>query len=362
MGLVLTETTSGRRPRGGNGEAAPAQEEPPLLSIVVANWEGERWLARCLSSLQVSARSSGRTFELIVVDDASTDGSTAIVKDSFPRARLLINKRNIGFARSVNRAVRAAHGRILLLANNDIVCRQDYVARLTSWFLPLESSSPKPDPAPLFGVSARTVGWYDGKPNQLCMGALWSGGRITPAWSDPPAPSPCLFVQAGAAAYDLRLFRELAGLSMQYEPGYWEDYDLSWRAARRGWRQLYDPGAFALHVGGGSMTKRFGPDGVARMKTRNHLLFELTHLRSPGLLLQWAARIPLRLAREVSSGEYRQAHSFTRGLLSALPRLRSALAARLAQPSGLSDLNLLAPWANFRSSYRAPAQKEVSTE
>ena len=347
MAPVLTEgPAESRNPRDRKG-AASRCAEPPLLSIVVPNWQGEQWLGRCLSALQVSARAAGHSFELIVVDDASTDGSRALVRERFPRVRLLPNRRNVGFARSVNRGIRAARGRVLVLANNDIVCAQDFISRLTGWFLSGEGGTG----APLFAVSARTVSWYDGRPNQLCMGAVWQGGRITPAWSDPAEPSPCLFVQAGAAAYDLRLVRELAGFCTLFEPGYWEDYDLSWRAARRGWRQIYDPRAFALHAGGGSMTKRFGAERVSAMKARNHLLFELTHLRSPGLLLQWGARIPLRLAREWAEGTHRRSHSFTRALLAALPGLRAALAIRLTQPGGVPDREILAPWTGFRSSY-----------
>ena len=347
MAPVLTEgPAESRRPRNRKG-AASRCAEPPLLSIVVPNWQGEQWLGRCLSALQVSARAAGHPFELIVVDDASSDSSVAVIRERFPRVRLFVNKRNAGFARSVNRGIRAARGRVLVLANNDIVCAQDFIGRLTEWF----PDSGRGGGAPLFAVSARTVSWYDGRPNQLCMGAVWQGGRITPAWSDPADPSPCLFAQAGAAAYDIQLVRTLGGLSTLFEPGYWEDYDLSWRAARRGWRQIYDPHAFALHAGGGSMTKRFGAARVAAMKGRNHLLFELAHLRSPQLLAQWSARIPLRLARDCADGSWRQPHSFSRAMQEALPRLREALAMRLSEPAGVSDLSLLAPWASFKPSY-----------
>ncbi len=51
----------------------------PVFSVVVTNWNGEQWLARCLSSLQFSARATGLAFELIVVDDASADGSVPLI-------------------------------------------------------------------------------------------------------------------------------------------------------------------------------------------------------------------------------------------------------------------------------------------
>lgn len=323
-----------------------SSESPkPFVSIVVANWQGEQYLARCLSSLQISARRSGFPFEIIVVDDASSDRSLQIIRDSFPSVRLVPNRENQGFARTINRGARAARGPVLLLANNDIVAREEFVGSLVRWFSPDTPARPKgAERGPLFAVSAKTVGWYDGRPNQLCMGAVWKGGRITPAWSNPALASPCLFAQAGAAAYDRKLFRQLGGLSRLYEPGYWEDYDLSWRAARMGWQQLYDPGAFALHVGGGSMTRRFGAEGVAAMKTRNHLLFEATNLRSPALISEWAGRMPLRLARDEN-------RRFSRAFMETLARMPEILKVRYRTRGLVSDLKLLEPWRNFTPSF-----------
>lgn len=316
--------------------------------MVVPNWNGERWIARCLSSLQISARAFGRAFEILLVDDASDDASLSIVRRQFPAVRILPRRVNGGFARAVNVGMRAARGRYLLLANNDLSVNQDFVGRLVSCLEEKGRAGEK-----VFAVSARTVGWYNGRPNQVAMGALWKGGRVTPAWNDAPETSPCLFVQAGAALYDLRRFRALGGLSTIYEPGYWEDYDLSWRAARRGWTQYYEPAAFALHVGGGSMTRRYGEEGVRDMKARNHLLFEMIHLRSPRLLAEWSGRLPLDLAREIARGA--APGGLVRGIRGCLPRVGAVLRARLnaLPPSGpvLSDEEILAPWRGFRSSY-----------
>lgn len=324
-------------------------ENRPVVSIIVANWNGAGMLPRCLSSLQISARRAGHPFEILVIDDASSDESVGMVREQFPRVRLATNPRNIGFARTINRGARMARGRVLLLANNDLAVRDDFVAEIVKWFLP--DAPPRPEGAPrgpLFGISAKTVGWYDGKPNQLCMGAVWQGGRITPAWQETPGAAPCLFVQAGAAAYDTALFRKLGGLATFYEPGYWEDYDLSWRAARRGWAQLYDPAAFALHMGGGSMRRRYGDDAVEAMKARNHLLFEAANLRSPRLLAEWSARLALNLARDTSRGGRRP---LMRATAEATERLAQAFRARLFDGGHVSDLSLLAPWREFEPSY-----------
>jgi hypothetical protein len=312
------------------------RSDKPDVSIIVVNWEGEEWLARCLSSLQLSARHSGRACEMIVVDDASTDGSVALVRERFPKAVLLANPHNRGFAWAVTRGVLAARGRHVVLCNNDLVAREEFVGELLA---PFEGTRAKR----LFAVSARTMGWYDGKPNQLCMGAVWKGGRLTPAWSDPSTVSRCLFVQAGAAAYRRDLWMKLGGLASLYEPGYWEDYDLSWRAAKAGLEQVYAPRALALHVGGGSMRKRYGDEGVERMKARNHLLFEMANLSSPRLLAEWSARLPLNVMR--------QWPGYARGLADAAPRLAAALARRVSLPRVVPDSALLDRTKDFTPSY-----------
>jgi len=317
----------------------------PLVSIIVANWEGEAWIARALSSLQTSARAADHHFEVIVVDDASSDGSVDLIRKRFPRVRLVQNPRNLGFRRTVNRGVRAARGRVVVLCNNDLSVQETFIGNLTRWFI----EPPQNVPGPLFAVSARTLGWYDGRPNQLCMGARFRGGRITPAFLDPKEPTPCLFAQAGAAAYDRELFLRLGGLSSLYEPGYWEDYDLSLKAARRGWAQLYDPSAIALHIGGGSMQKRFGAQRVAMYKARNHLIFEWRHITSPALAIRHAAQLPIALFREAAAGET----TFLRAVAGATARIPAIWRARLADRSNSprSDKELLDPWREFTPSY-----------
>lgn len=323
----------------------------PDFSVVVANWEGERWIARTLSALQLSARVTGLAGEIIVVDDASADGSVDVVRRSFPKVRLLVNERNEGFGETTMRGVRAARGRVVVLCNNDLVPKEEFLPNLLRWFTGEAARLPGNVVIPrdrLFGVSARTLSWFDGTPNQLCMGAVWQGGRITPAWTDPRRPSPVLFVQAGAAAYDRAALLRLGGLSPLFAPGYWEDYDLSYRAAKAGYASIYDPDALALHHGGGSMTKRFGEQRVARLKARNHLLFEWMNLSEPRLVASYCARLAFSVAREWATG---RPPALTLAVLDALGQLRPALAERSRRRRTIGDGVLLARYGAGTPSY-----------
>ena len=103
------------------------------LSIIIVNWNTRELLARCLQSVGSGfefrvARSAGQsatcnpqpvTYEVFVVDNASTDGSAQMVRERFPWVRLTANSENVGFARANNQAIRKSKGRYVLLLNPD---------------------------------------------------------------------------------------------------------------------------------------------------------------------------------------------------------------------------------------------------
>ncbi len=271
-------------------------QDQPQVSIVVANWNGEAFLEEGLASLLKSAAESSRPCELIVVDDASTDNSAAWIRKRFPEVRLFENAQNLGFAETCNRGAQEAKGHILLMVNNDVVAPLDFVQRVTDAFF-LSSEAQKS--TPLFAVGARTMDWQGQQANHLCMTAAWRRGGIGKVWSDPQHPTLCCYVQAGAAAYDRQLFLELGGFDALYHPGYWEDYDLSYRACKAGWRVLYDPRAQARHRGEGSMSKRYGKQGVRRLDERNRYWFIWSNLHDRGLLLRHFLTIPWVCVREI---------------------------------------------------------------
>ncbi len=91
----------------------------PDVSIVIANWNAKSHLSKCLSSIEASDASV--TTETIVVDNASADGSAAMVRERFPWVALLENTTNLGFARANNLGIARTTGRYLCLMNSDVV-------------------------------------------------------------------------------------------------------------------------------------------------------------------------------------------------------------------------------------------------
>jgi GT2 family glycosyltransferase len=84
------------------------------LSIIIVNFNTKDYLTRCLSSI-----SKRKNYQIIVVDNASTDGSQAMVKKRFPHLKLITNKKNLGFSRANNIGLKQAKGKYVLLLNSD---------------------------------------------------------------------------------------------------------------------------------------------------------------------------------------------------------------------------------------------------
>ena len=103
--------------------------EWPFVSVIVLNFNGLVFLERCLFSLEQLDYPRER-LEVILVDNASTDGSVAFVRDRFPRAKIVQNESNLGFAAGNNVGIRASKGRYIALLNNDTRVEKDWLTEL----------------------------------------------------------------------------------------------------------------------------------------------------------------------------------------------------------------------------------------
>jgi GT2 family glycosyltransferase len=107
------------------GVGAPAQ---PRVSVCIANFDGEALLPDCIDS--VLAQDSGAAIEVLVHDDASRDGSVALLRARYPQVHVLASEENVGFCIGNNRMVGAARGEFVLLLNNDATLQPDAIRQL----------------------------------------------------------------------------------------------------------------------------------------------------------------------------------------------------------------------------------------
>jgi GT2 family glycosyltransferase len=110
-------------------EPAVAQ---PRATVVVVNWNGERWLRPCLDAL--ARQTTSFPYEVWVVDNASSDGSVALMEREYPHVRILRNDENLGFAGGNNTALRKVTTPYAVLLNNDATPEPDWLERLLAPF------------------------------------------------------------------------------------------------------------------------------------------------------------------------------------------------------------------------------------
>ena len=106
------------------------QVDAPFFSVVVPTYNGLRHMAGVLSALQQQTFSDN---EVILVDDASSDATAQWVAENYPWVRLIVNRRNIGFAASCNTGAAAARGRYVVLLNNDTEPESTWLAELSAY-------------------------------------------------------------------------------------------------------------------------------------------------------------------------------------------------------------------------------------
>ncbi len=98
-----------------------------IFSVIVPNWNGKELIVPCLDSL---LRSTFNYFEIIVVDNGSTDGSPALLREKYPHVCLIALDRNYGFARACNEGIKAATADIVCLLNNDIEVDREWLTQI----------------------------------------------------------------------------------------------------------------------------------------------------------------------------------------------------------------------------------------
>jgi len=216
------------------------------VSVVIVNWNGERFIERCLVALLAQ---TVKPHEIILVDNASTDSSLDIVR-RFPSIRLLAQDCNTGFARGNNLAINrvSAESKWIALLNPDAFVAPHWLEAL----LGAAESHPESD---VFGsklVNASEPALLDGAGDAYHIsGLVWRkrhGDPVsTPGESEGEIFSPC----AAAALYRRSVLLEMGGFDEDFFC-YVEDVDLGFRLRLAGHRCLYVPKSVVYHVGSGT--------------------------------------------------------------------------------------------------------------
>ena len=213
--------------------------EKELISVVVLNWNGIKVLNQCLSSLRTQTYTP---FEIIVVDNASTDDSVNFIRERFPDIKLVVNEKNLGFGGGNNVGILTSRGRYIMMLNND--------TRLDSKCIEeLKKSIEKDD---RYGACASKIlleyedNLIDAAGIVVCPDGLSIGrGRLEKG--DRYDEEVEVFFASDCACLYRREMLENIGLYDEDFFAYADETDMGWRAQLAGWKCIYNPKAIVYH-------------------------------------------------------------------------------------------------------------------
>ena len=232
------------------------------VSVVIPNFNGIAFLDSVLASLEGQTLSK---FEVILVDNGSTDGSCSFVTANYPWVHLIELSENFGFCGAVNAGIRAAKAPYVLLLNNDTEVKEDFVEEMLAAIRRHKNA---------FSCGARMVQYHDRDRlddvgNYYCaLGWSFARGRgkdIHAYETEDKIFSAC----AGAAIYRKKIIEKIGYFDEEHF-AYLEDTDIGYRARIYGYENWYAPKAIVYHVGSGTSGSRYN-QFKTRYSSRNNI-------------------------------------------------------------------------------------------
>ncbi len=247
--------------------------QPPSLSIVIVNYNSGNYTAQCLDSIRTAA--PALHYEIILVDNASSDGSPDWLAERYPEVRLIHSPENRGIAGGNNLGIRAARGRYILLLNNDTLVLPGTPERVVSY---LEEH---PDVAGVGGNLLNPDGSFQA--GYVDFPSLWQeflivsklGSLLRPGYpSHPPAAEEreVDWMSTAFMAFRREALEEVGLVDEEYFI-YSDETDLQYRLKQAGWKIVYLPDLRTIHFGGRSLN----PWRRRHLVYRGKLLFFRKH-------------------------------------------------------------------------------------
>ena len=349
VGLALTDLFARLAPRRKLDQ--DTRPDTGAAAIVIPNWNGRDLLEKYLPSV-IAAAERVPGSEVIVVDNGSTDGSAAFIRERFPKVRVVALATNLGFGGGSNAGFRAARHDVVVLLNSDMRVEPDFLQPLLDGFTDERVFSVScqiffSDPNKIREETGLTEFWWE-------RGSLRVRHRTEPdIWE----LYPCAYGGGGSCAFDRRKFLELGGFDELLAPFYLEDTDLGYLAWKRGWKNLYQPASMVFHEHRGTIGRRFSEAYIQSVLKKNFLLFAWKNVHdwrrmTENLFFSWAGALLSWLAGDSPE------RSSLGGIARATLQLPGAMASRwrARQLAAVSDTEALQRplGGHFRDTFGSP--------
>lgn len=306
------------------------------IDVVIPNYNGVELVKKNLPKVIYEMKK--HKGKIIIVDDCSQgeefrklDDFVSTQKKTGKQIQLLRNERNLGFSSTVNRGVKESDADFIVLLNTDVSPINDFLDAAVADLVENQN---------LFGVGMMDKSIEGGKTILRGRGlASWQKGFLQHKRGEVDN-SDTFWVSGGSSIIRRELFIKLGGLDTLYDPFYWEDIDLSYRARKSGYDLLFEKRSIVEHRHfEGSIKKHYNNFQIKTIAYRNQLIFVWKNITDTNLIISHLLWLPYNILMSV----LRFDASMLLGFILALVRLPVIIGKRLEQKKlyELSDSDLL---------------------
>jgi len=212
-------------------------KEKELISVIVLNHNGKKFLFKCLDSL---SKNTYPNFEIVCVDNASNDGSVEFVKKEFPKVKIIQNKIGLGFAGGNNIGIKKARGKYILLISNDTWVKKDFINKITNFYFKNN-----------YDVISPREASYDGYKDDYYITLIdLLGHHVFLTGKETKNKKP-FYLTGVSLFFSKKLYIETGGMDKDFFL-YYEDVDWFWRLLLLKKRFSYIDDVHVYHAGAGS--------------------------------------------------------------------------------------------------------------
>jgi GT2 family glycosyltransferase len=271
------------------------------ISIIIPNYNGEKLLKGNLPKVLEAVKDykEGKV-EIIIPDDPSTDNSRKVIKEFIQsiEEKYIIgktienrNKKEAGFSKNVNRGVRLATGDILILLNSDVIPHKGFLNALLSRF----------EDEKVFAVGCMDQS-IEGEKTVLRGRGVgrWQRGFLMHSKGELSKDN-TLWVSGGSGAFRKSTWEKLRGLDPLYNPFYWEDIDLSYRALKSGYKIYFEKNSVVTHEHDkGAIKTKYKQNKIKTIVYRNQFIFIWKNITQRTLLFSHILWLPYHFLKAIS--------------------------------------------------------------
>jgi len=245
------------------------------ISVVIPNFNGVHLFKDVLPAVEIALHTVALPSEIIVVDDCSTDESVAFLKTNYPSVIILQNAINSGFSVTANKGIYAARHNTVLLLNSDVKLSPGYFLQQLHYF----------EREDTFGVMGRITGWDDDKIQDGAKYPRFEGAKIKTSGNYLLKDTTLMdgglysmYLSGANALIDKEKFIAIGGFNELFSPFYVEDYELSIRAWRLGYKCYFDYQSICRHKVSVSIKSSSRKKTIDLIYNRNKMFLHAIHL------------------------------------------------------------------------------------